>query len=70
MGSPEGAHRRPQTPTLGDPLKPEPKVAAGGAAGAVTIVLVYLASLAGLDVPPEVASAFTVLVSFGAAYLK
>lgn len=36
---------------------PSGKVAAGAAAGAATIVLVWVAGLLGLDVPPEVASA-------------
>lgn len=47
-----------------------PKVAAGGLAGAVTILVVYFAGLAGLDVPPEVASAFSVVVGAVAGYLK
>ena len=47
-----------------------PKVVAGGAAGAVTVVLVWIASLCNLPVPPEVASAVTVLISTGAGYLK
>jgi len=47
-----------------------PKVAAGGIAGAVTILVVYIAGVLGLDVPPEVSSAFTTLVAFGAGYLK
>jgi hypothetical protein len=49
---------------------PRPKVVAGGIAGAASILVVYVASLFGLDVPPEVASAFTVVVSFGASYIK
>ena len=47
-----------------------PKVAAGGAAGAVTILLVWIASMFNLEVPPEAASAFTVLVSSAAGYIK
>jgi hypothetical protein len=47
-----------------------PKVAAGGAAGAVTVVLVWVAGMFGVGVPPEVASALTVLISTGAGYLK
>lgn len=40
------------------------KVAAGGLAGSVTIILVWiLNSGVGVDVPPEVASAFTTLFS-------
>ena len=51
-------------------LSPQPKVVAGGIAGAFTIVLVWVAGMLGVDVPAEVASAFTVLVSFAAGYLK
>lgn len=51
-------------------MTPQPKVVAGGVAGALTIVLVWLAGQFGVDVPAEVASAFTVLVSFAAGYLK
>lgn len=47
-----------------------PKVAAAGAAGAVTIILVWAVSLAGVDVPPEVASAVTTLLAFAAGYIK
>ena len=51
-------------------MNPQPKVVAGGIAGAFTIVLVWVAGMLGIDVPAEVASAFTVLVSFAAGYLK
>lgn len=47
-----------------------PKVQAAGAAGAVTVLLVWIAGMFGLDVPPEAASAFTVLVSAAAGYIK
>ena len=50
--------------------KPVPKVAAGGVGGAVSIVIVWVASQLGLDVPAEVASAFTTVVAFVAGYLK
>lgn len=50
--------------------KPQPKVVAGGVAGAATIVLVYTLGQAGVDVPAEVASAITVLIGFAASYLK
>lgn len=46
------------------------KVQAGGAAGAITVVLVWAVGLAGLEIPPEVASAVTVLIGTGAAFLK
>lgn len=49
---------------------PTSKVVAGGAAGAVSIILVWAASLFGLEVPEYVAQAFTVLLSTAAAYLK
>lgn len=49
-------------------LTPVRKVAVGGAAGAVTIIIVWVAGLLGLDVPAEVASAFTVLITFAVAY--
>jgi hypothetical protein len=51
-------------------LKPQPKVAAAGIAGSVTLILVWAAGLAGIDVPPEVASAVTALLAFAAGYLK
>ena len=51
-------------------MAPRPKVVAGGVAGALTIVLVWVAGMLGVDVPPEVASAVTVLVSFAAGYVK
>lgn len=47
-----------------------PKVFAGTVAGAATLVLIYVASLFGVDVPPEVASAVTLLLSTGAGYLR
>ena len=50
-------------------MTPQPKVVAGGVAGALTIVLVWAAGQFGVDVPAEVASAFTVLVSFAAGYI-
>lgn len=45
------------------------KVKAGGLGGAVTVVIVWLLNgVVGIDVPPEVASAFTVIVSTGLGY--
>ncbi len=49
---------------------PQPKVAAAGIAGAITVLLVYVMGQFGIVVPAEVASALTVLVAFGAGYLK
>lgn len=52
------------------PVNVNPKVVAAGAAGAVTVVLVWVASPFNVTVPPEVASAITVLVSVAAGYLQ
>jgi len=49
---------------------PVRKVAAGGAAGAVTAIIVWILSAAfKIDIPPEIAAAITVLLSFAAGYL-
>jgi hypothetical protein len=47
-----------------------PKVQAAGAAGAVTVLLVWIAGMFGLEVPAEAASAFTMLVATAAGYIK
>jgi putative flippase GtrA len=47
---------------------PTSKVAAGGTAGAVTVVLVYILNKFHLDVPGEVGSALTVILSFVTSY--
>lgn len=47
-----------------------PKVTAGGAAGAAALVIVWVAGLFGLGVPPEVAIAFTVLLTTGASWIQ
>lgn len=47
-----------------------PKVQAAGYAGAFSIIVVWIASLVGLTIPPEVASAITVLASVAAGYIK
>jgi hypothetical protein len=46
------------------------KVIAAGAAGAATTVLVWVASLFGVDTPPEVAAALTTLLATFAGWLK
>lgn len=51
-------------------MKPTSKVAAGGVAGALTIILVYVLAEVGVDLPPEVASAVTTVISTAAAYLR
>lgn len=47
-----------------------PKVTAAAVAGAVTVILVWIAGAVGLDVPPEPASALTLLLTAAAGYLK
>lgn len=49
---------------------PTPKVAAGSTTGAAVLVLLWLAGLMGLDLPPEVAGALVLLATAGAAWLK
>lgn len=48
---------------------PTQKVAAAGISGAVSIVLIYIASQLGLELPAEVAAAITTIVSFASGYL-
>jgi hypothetical protein len=49
---------------------PVRKVAAGGVAGAVTAIIVWiLAAAFNVNIPPEIASAITVVLSFAAGYL-
>lgn len=56
--------------TMQESRRPQPKVVAGGVAGAASIVLVYLLGEAGVRVPAEVASALTTLIAFAGSYLK
>jgi hypothetical protein len=49
---------------------PTQKVVAGGAAGAAAVLVVFIAGQFGVDVPPEVAAALTVLLAAVAAWLK
>lgn len=49
---------------------PDTKVKAGGAAGAATILVVFIAGQLGLELSPEVAAAITTLITFVAAYFK
>jgi len=53
---------RPQAPTA--------KMQAVGVAGAGAVVLVWVAGLLGIDMPPEVAAAIAVLLNFAAGYFK
>ena len=47
-----------------------PKVAAAGIAGAVTTMIIWGASTAGVEIPAEVAAAIATIIAFGAGYLK
>lgn len=47
-----------------------PKTTAAGIAGAVTLVIVFILSQLGVDIPADVASAITVIIAVIAAYLK
>jgi hypothetical protein len=47
---------------------PTTKVAAGGVAGALTVLVVWILGLLHVPVPPEVASALTVIISFVTSY--
>ena len=49
-------------------LVPTTKVTAGGVAGAITVLVVWILGMFNVAVPPEVASAFTVIVSFAISY--
>lgn len=48
---------------------PTPKVAVAGVSGAVTLIVVWVVGMFGVDVPAEVAAAATVIVSFLGGYL-
>lgn len=47
-----------------------PKTKAAGVAGAVTLVIVFVLGQLGVEIPPDVAAAVTVILTFIAAYLK
>jgi hypothetical protein len=49
---------------------PTSKVTAAGAGGAASILLVYIAGLFGVDVPPAAAAAVATLLAFLAGYIK
>lgn len=51
-------------------LLPTPKVAAGGIAGAITILIVAALAAFGIVLDPVAASALSTLIAFGAAWLK
>lgn len=48
---------------------PTRKVTAGAIGGAASIIVVWMIGVLGLEVPAEVASAFTTVISFGLGYM-
>jgi hypothetical protein len=61
------------TDELGKPSPvPQPKVVAAGVAGAITVLVVFIVNTVwpDLTIPPEASSAFTVVISFIAGYIK
>ncbi len=48
---------------------PTQKMAAVGIAGSLTVIIVYLLSLAGIIIPEAVSAALTVVISFIAGYI-
>ena len=50
--------------------KPVPKVAAGGIAGAVSVLVIFAAQQFGVEIPGDVGAAIGVIVAFVASYLK
>lgn len=49
---------------------PTQKVAAGGAASAAAVLIVFIADQLGLEIPPEAAAAIATLLGFAGAYIK
>lgn len=50
--------------------QPSSKVTAAGLGGAISILAVFIAGAAGLTIPPEVASAVTILAACAAGYFQ
>lgn len=50
-------------------VNPTRKVGAGALAGAVTIIGVYIAESLGLNIPAEVASSITVVLTFATSWI-
>jgi hypothetical protein len=51
-------------------LKPTPKIQAVGIGGAAGVVLVFVAGLVNVDVPPEVAAAAVLLLTAVPGFVK
>lgn len=52
------------------PLKPVPKVAAAGTAGVAATVIIIVAQMAKVDIPPEVAAGVVAIVTFAIGWWK
>lgn len=50
-------------------MSPNRKVVAGALAGALATIIVWAASLGGVEVPPEVGAALATILGFVAAYI-
>ena len=50
-------------------VQDNPNATAGGATGAIVVLIVWILTLLGLDVPPTVAAALTVLISSVVVYI-
>jgi len=50
-------------------MKPTPKVASAGIAGAAVTIVVWLIGLLGVEIPGEVAAALAAVFAFVAGYL-
>ena len=51
-------------------MKPVPKVAAGGLAGAVSVLVIFSAQQFGVEIPGDVGAAIGVIVAFVASYFR
>lgn len=51
-------------------MKPTEKVQAGGYAGALALVLLWLAGQAGIELPAEVAAGLALLIAGAGAWIK
>lgn len=51
-------------------LLPTPKASSAGLGGALSVIVIWvLSSIYQIEIPPEIASAITTVVAFGAAYI-
>lgn len=50
-------------------ITPTRKVTGAGAAGALSVIVVWIVGLFGVEVPPEVASAATTVFAFAGGFL-